>query len=118
MDNNSVINIFTMDKLDFLFVDNNTQEQKVKGAFPVPKPARLLHKNISIPISELNANMKNVIESLDNVFVDLPKTRNGFSVDEITVNLSVDVNGKISVLAEVGVGASASIEIKLRRNTV
>lgn len=108
-----------MEKIDFVFIDrgdNNEREYIGFNPYGIP-PLNASHKVVSLSVKELSNNLKETICSFDSILNDLPCKKSGFMVDELKFNLSINMEGKVSVIAEVGAGSSAGIEITLRRNT-
>lgn len=84
-----------------------------KAALPLPLlPTKRITQVAADTVAQ---NLKEVVESFDEILVEMGTSKSGFMLEEIEISLSVNAQGGVELLGKLSAGAQASIKVKLTR---
>ena len=82
-----------------------------------PRPSEVVQQ-VEVSAERLANGIKDCLESLRNVVQKMPDSLGEYDVDELTFALSINASGKVSLVAEAGIGLSTGITVKVKKRQV
>lgn len=82
-----------------------------------PSPTKLIGKASQITVQSLAENLSDFVRTLGRVVEELPESVGQYDVDSLTFSMSVDGEGKISLVGELSAGFTSGIIITLKKRT-
>ena len=76
---------------------------------------RVKAKYSQVSIETLNRSMENFLKVLDKTVRNIPSTCGSYDIDSLSFALSLDSNGKISLIGEISAGMTSSITLTLKK---
>jgi len=90
-----------------------TDDSNVKGGLPF---GQSLAQKVSIDTDVFSNNLNLFLVSFNQVLEKQPRSiGNGFSIDEVELNLAVNVSGGIELIGKADIGVQSAIKVKLKR---
>jgi hypothetical protein len=102
---------------------NDKKKEILVLAYQAPQPytrgekglressARLVKLNVDV----LKENLREFIESMNQILADIPKLAEPYKVDEVEVSFEITAEGSIQLIGGVKAGATGGFTLKMKR---
>jgi hypothetical protein len=80
-----------------------------------PSPSKMLAKSSQVAIDTLAENLTAFVNALGEIVDTVPESCGKYNVDNMSFSLSVDGEGRISLVGELAAGFSSGITVTLRK---
>ena len=80
-----------------------------------PSATKTVEKLREIAVDTLQTDLQNPVDTLRGILNALPEADGNYEVDSLSFNLALSGTGRISLIAEVGTGMTASMTVTMKR---
>jgi len=89
------------------------QEQQTNSMFPSPR--KLMATTKKVALKAVQRNFSKFVENIESVLDSLPNSSKSHTVDSVSLAITIDSNGKVSLIGEVGGSITSAITINFKR---
>jgi len=76
-----------------------------------------LHQPVKLNVAMLRDNIKNFLESVNQMLVDVPKLTEPYKLDEIELKVEINGEGNVQLVGGIKVGATGGITFRMKRQS-
>ena len=102
-------------KPEYISVVSFSSEETDQSHSMFPLVNRLTAKYSQISIETINRSLEDFLEVLEKAARNIPSACGSYDIDSLSFSLSLDGNGKISLIGEISAGVASSITLTLKK---
>ena len=80
-------------------------------------PGAITTKIMDFSVSALQGEIKTVLAKAMHLFEDVIEEKSKFSIDTVSISLSISGQGKVSFIGEIGTSVSSAITVTFKKKT-